>query len=502
MNESAKDSSYSHILKYTALFGGVQGLNILVGIVRNKLVAMILGPSGMGLLSLFNSTTKLVSDSTNFGISMSAVKNISLAYDKGDTARMAHEIKVIRSWSLVTAILGMLICILFSPLLDKWTFNWGNHTLHFICLSPVVGLSAITGGEAAILKGLRCLRSLAKVSLYNVILALLITIPIYYFLGESGIVPSLVIIALLQCLLTIGYSWRLYPPRILLSASVLREGRSMIRLGVAFVLAGVLGSGGDFVIRSYLNNTGDLSTVGLFNAGYMMTMTYVGMVFSAMETDYFPRLSGVNQLSFTFRQTVNRQIEVTLLLVSPLLALFLLLLPQLLEVLYSGRFLPALGMAQVLVLAMYVRAVRLPMEYISLAKGASRAYLILESTYDLLLVALLLTCFNKWGIIGAGIGIALAGTLHLLIVYVYMAHKYRYRLSADVVKLAAFQFTLGILTFFCVRSELWQWRWCVASGLCLVSAIASVRVLRSKTDQQWNSLRNKIKDKFIRHDKG
>ena len=184
MNESAKDSSYSHILKYTALFGGVQGLNILVGIVRNKLVAMILGPSGMGLLSLFNSTTKLVSDSTNFGISMSAVKNISLAYDKGDTARMAHEIKVIRSWSLVTAILGMLICILFSPLLDKWTFNWGNHTLHFICLSPVVGLSAITGGEAAILKGLRCLRSLAKVSLYNVILALLITIPIYYFLGE------------------------------------------------------------------------------------------------------------------------------------------------------------------------------------------------------------------------------------------------------------------------------------------------------------------------------
>ena len=82
MNESEKDSSYSHILKYTALFGGVQGLNILVGIVRNKLVAMILGPEGMGLVSLFNSTTKLVSDSTNFGISMSAVKNISLAYDK------------------------------------------------------------------------------------------------------------------------------------------------------------------------------------------------------------------------------------------------------------------------------------------------------------------------------------------------------------------------------------------------------------------------------------
>ena len=61
-----KTDSYNHILRYTGLFGGVQGLNILVGVVRNKLVAMILGPDGMGLISLFNSTLKLMSDSTNF----------------------------------------------------------------------------------------------------------------------------------------------------------------------------------------------------------------------------------------------------------------------------------------------------------------------------------------------------------------------------------------------------------------------------------------------------
>ena len=111
----------------------------------------------------------------------------------------------------------------------------------------------------------------------------------------------------------------------------------MIRLGVAFVLAGVLGSGGDFVIRSYLNNTGDLSTVGLFNAGYMMTMTYVGMVFSAMETDYFPRLSGIQKLGTQLNETVNHQMEVSLLLVAPLLVFFIMGLPVLLPLLYSGK---------------------------------------------------------------------------------------------------------------------------------------------------------------------
>lgn len=53
----SEKNSYSHILKYTGLFGGVQGLNMLVGVVRNKFTAMFLGPSGMGLLSLFNSTS-------------------------------------------------------------------------------------------------------------------------------------------------------------------------------------------------------------------------------------------------------------------------------------------------------------------------------------------------------------------------------------------------------------------------------------------------------------
>ena len=76
---------------------------------------------------------------------------------------MRLSIQVIRSWSLLTALLGMLMCALLGPLLNKWTFTWGNHTLHFIFLSPVVGLMAITSGEMAILKGQAQQNPLAQV---------------------------------------------------------------------------------------------------------------------------------------------------------------------------------------------------------------------------------------------------------------------------------------------------------------------------------------------------
>ena len=87
---SKDESSYGHVLKYVGIFGGVQGLSILVGLVRNKVVAHFLGPDGMGLVSLFNSTINFISQSTNLGISFSAVKHVSELFDSGDEARIQH----------------------------------------------------------------------------------------------------------------------------------------------------------------------------------------------------------------------------------------------------------------------------------------------------------------------------------------------------------------------------------------------------------------------------
>ena len=122
MKKASNTDSYMHILKYISLFGGVQVLNVLIGIVRNKFVAMLLGPQGVGLMSLFNSTIKLISDSTNFGISMSAVRNLSEDYDQNDEAKLTDDISVVRSWSMLVAMLGLVVCIVLSPLLSRYTF--------------------------------------------------------------------------------------------------------------------------------------------------------------------------------------------------------------------------------------------------------------------------------------------------------------------------------------------------------------------------------------------
>ena len=448
------DESYRHVLKYTGIFGGVQGLNIVMGLVRTKLIAILLGPSGMGLASLFNTTVNFVSQSTNLGVAFSAVRHISELYDKGDREALEHFVKVVRGWSLLTALLGMLVCIVVGPFLSSTTFAWGNHSLHFMLLAPAVGMLAVTGGETAILKGMRSLGALAGIQVLAVVAALVISIPIYYFFGEAGIVPVIVLMALATLLLTVKYSFRLMPFNLSGAKGILGEGMDML---------------------------------GLYNAGYMLTITYAGMVFSAMESDYYPRLSGVQSDIEATNECVNRQMEVSLLLLSPMLAGLIVALPLLIPLLFSSQFLPVVEMAQVATLAMYLKVMTLPVAYITLARGYSLSYLFLETSYFVAFVLLFVVGYNQWGLYGTGIAITLAHLFEYLLVNGYAYKKYGYRFSATVSGYAIVQTGIGLLVFLVTLTADGILYWAAGGLLVALSLGLSLHVLRRKT-HLWQAL--------------
>lgn len=472
------NSSYHHILKYTSLFGSIQALNIFIGLVRNKLVALILGPGGIGLMSLFNSAIALLSNATNLGIATSSVKTLSELYEKGNEEQVKRHVRVIRQWALATAVIGFFACALAGPLLNNFSFSWGNHVKHFVLLAPTVAMLAITGGETAILKSARRLRNLAKVSVWNVFLALVFTTPIIYFYGQKGIIPTITLITFTQMLLTIRYSHRVFPWSFHFERSLWGEGLPMIRLGIAFVVAGIFGSGADFLIRASLNNIASLNMLGLYNAGFMMSVTYAGMVFTSMETDYYPRLAAVGHDVLQMSNTVNHQVEVSLLMISPLLVAFSIGAPIIVQLLYSKEFLDVVPMIQITVLAMYLRAMKLPVAYLTLAKGDSWSYLFLEAYSAVVMVIAVVGGYMLFGLPGTGAGLLVTGLIDIIVVNIFTRYKYHYKVSSTVFRFAKYQLPIA-LAVYAITCWLHGWLyWASGIVMGLLSLWISFRLFR------------------------
>lgn len=479
-------------MKRTGYFGVVQVLNILASIVRNKIAAVLLGPAGLGLMSLYNSSVKLVSDTSNLGISTSSVKHVS-EHGAGDGK---FRVETVRFWSLVTAVLGAVVCCILSPLISLFFFDSAERWCDILWLSPIVAMSAITAGELSVMKGMGCMRQVALQSVINAVCCIVVTLPFFYLWGVEGILPALLTAAAAALVTTLWFSLRAFPYRFESGQrEMLRSGYGMVRLGMAFLLAGILGSGVEFAIRAYIARYGTIDDVGMYNAAYVLVVTYASVIFTSMETDFYPRLSAANRDIAESNSIVNRQIETSLLLIAPLLCLFALFAPTIIPLLYSGAFSPMLMMVRFGIIMMLLRAVILPMEYMSLAKGRAKIYLLTEASYDVVAVVAVIAGYNAFSLAGAGIGL-LAATVFNTAVDIYVCHRfYEYHPSGTVTKSFVIQapIIIALITVTSLTDGVWTW---IFGALCFTASALHSYIRLERETGILSDIRKRIKSKL------
>ena len=136
--------SYTHILKATSLFGGVQVFKILISIIRVKIVAILLGSVGMGIIGLLNTTIQVVSEIVKLGLDTSAVKEIAHVNSSKDEKKIAETVSVLEKFIWITAIIGAVFTIVFSAVLSKLTFGNTEYTFEFIWLAIAIFFMQLT----------------------------------------------------------------------------------------------------------------------------------------------------------------------------------------------------------------------------------------------------------------------------------------------------------------------------------------------------------------------
>lgn len=425
-NPETNDTSYDHVLKYTGIFGGVQGLKMLVSAARVKLTAYLLGGWGMGLITAYNAVSDFLNKASNMGIPLNATRKTSELFEKGTDEDITHQVMVIRTWVLWSAMLSVLICLFFSPIISYFFFDHDWQRWPAVMLTSLIAVSNIIAeGECSILKGLRQVRKVAIIETLLAVGTLLCTIPLYYMLGIRGVIVGLIACGFLSAIVHFSFSLRLVPYKVKpLSQSTFYDGLPLIKVGIPYVLAGVANACLQMLIPAIILAHHTMEELGHYNAGWALMFGYAGLVFLALESDYFPRLSAVNRDKNRMNDTINQQIDVCMLILTPLLILLVMFMPYVLKLLFKDEFVIVTGMATLSVFYPFLRCMALPIGYSVLAKGHSIAYLILEVCYDIFFGLLIWWCYNSFGLVGAGIAISV-GAFYDLLVYSIFCH-FRY----------------------------------------------------------------------------
>ncbi len=440
--------SYLQIMKATSLIGGVQIFNILITIIRSKIIAMLLGPAGMGIMGLLSSTIGVISNLTNFGLGISSVKDIATANGTGDKKRISTVITAFQRVVWITGLLGLIVTAFLAPWLSQITFGNRNYTVAFIWLSFTLLFNQLSSGRLVLLQGMRRLNYLAKANIYGSVVSLFVTIPFYFFWGIDGIVPGIIGTASISLLLSWYFAGKIKIERIVLSRSqTVKEGKNMLRMGFIISLSGLISVGASYFIRIFISHTGGVEQVGLYNAGFAIINTYVGLVLSAMATDYYPRLSEIAHNNKRCRQTINQQAEIALLILAPILIIFLVFINFVVILLYSKQFIAVTDMIYWAALGMFFKAASWSIAFVFLAKGSSKLYFWNELIANVLLFVLNLVGYHFWGLTGLGISFTISYILYLVQVYLISRVRFAFNFERDFIRIFEIQFGLAIAGF-------------------------------------------------------
>lgn len=476
--KSVGGNTSGKVVRTMWLFSWVQLVSIGCGIIRTKLVALWLGTLGVGLFGLFNIAIDAITTLTQLGIRQSPVRNIAAAIDDSALRRI---VAAVRCWSWLLGIAGAFLTLVCSPLLSRLTFGNEQFTIGFVILSIAVMLSAVTNGELAVMQGMERLNRMAKATVYGTLGGLAVSVPLFYYLGEDSIVWSILAYFACQAIAVyilkdrkIGSSTKANMPR-LTRRQLVTEGKDFVTLGIYMTLSVFIAMAVNYIFMAYLNLEAGIDEVGQYQAGYTIVNKYLGLLFTAIGFEFFPRISKVQTSAKRVSTFVSHEIMVAVMVVVPGATLMMALDDVMIQLLYSKDFMPATGYVNAALAGTIFRAVSWCMAYTLLARGDGRVYLVTESLSGVTFLILSYFGYQIGGLYGLGIAYTAWYAIYVIIIGIVYFLRYKMRINRRVAVISAIAVAVTAVAAWARIEDI---RF-VPAIIAIISALVGFRVIKA-----------------------
>lgn len=408
-------SSYRRIVASTSIIGGATVATILIGILRTKILAVLAGPEGIGLLGLLANITALVAAVANFGLAFSAVREIAGAQSDRRKAEIRRALWVA---SLPLALLGGLLLWLGREPITRLAADDQSLSLLVGLSGILVFLSVIGLVQQCVLQGLQRMKALGWIKIGGALLSTLIAIPAVALLpGKGGLFIAALALPLGVVLVSLPFAPRDLPAVPALARHLTRSTVTLLlRVGAVVTLTTTISQLGLLAVRALVVRESGFDVAGLYQAVITITTMNITLILGAMSADYYPRLSAHRNDPAAANRIFNDQLHVALLLGTPLLIALIAGAPLVLRILYTSEFAGAEAMLRWQLLGDFLKMPGWAMGYVLLAFGRRKGMLLSELVATTVLLGGAYLLLLSFGLEGAGMAYVASYLLYGLLV--------------------------------------------------------------------------------------
>lgn len=406
------------------MLGASSVLVALASVIRYKTIASMLGSSGMGTIGLMIASTTLAATLFGLGLGTSGVRAISASSD--DPLAIRTRTRVLLWASAGLAIVAFACTTLlagiqqFSGLDDPpWSFR--------LAMGATVASTVFNAGQLAFLNGRGRLGVMALTNCLGAVAGTGITVAGLQLFGYAGLAVAIVGVPLATAILTNVFVAREYAALPARSEADMRGPSSwveflhMVRLGVVVTAAMAVGATSQLIVRFVVKDDLGINAVGYYQGAFAVSSIYLAFLLGALAADYFPRLARLNGDKVRMNQCVNEQIVITLTIGVPVIAWAMVLAPLGLRLLYTSEFADASDLLRWQLAGDVLKLPGWALGFLLLATNRSRAFMATEIGNSAILVALVVSLTNLWGL--EGVGVASVGGYSVYLVMCLMVAR-------------------------------------------------------------------------------
>jgi O-antigen/teichoic acid export membrane protein len=406
------------LFKVFSLNAGATLVRMLTGFISVKIVAVIIGPSGVALLGQLNNFTSTFLTCSTGGINGGVTRYV--AEYSGSQQKVNVYLRTAFTITLILSLFCGAILTFGSRYFSNLILGNPGYQSIIVVFGLLILLYALNSLLISVLNGYKQFRIYVRVNIVGNILGLLVSIALAYFAGVYGALLAAVtyqsVVFLATVFLCAHCHW--FKIKYFLGKFDGGAGKQLAQYSLMALISAATVPVGQLVIRGYIAEHVALVDAGIWEGMNRISGIYLMVITTSLAVYYLPRLSELHG-----PEAISKEIRSVYKLIIPILLLgsFVIYVSRrlIVHVLFSKDFSSMEHLFAFQLTGDFLKIVSWVLAYQMVAKSMTKLFVVTEIGFNFLLVVLSILFIREYGNVGATIAYAVNYLLYLIFMVGY-----------------------------------------------------------------------------------